>query len=219
MLNKKIPAYFALGFAAAIVLGFALTTKTKAITVTWSDNLAADFTFKNIWSYSTGIYKNNYGQLVCDGLCPEESYRMLDKNGRIIKDSISRYYKVIDTTHLFHSIECEAWCYEYAGTDYMNVVQKNKDSLFCYTLCNPATHCSLKLDIVNGTCYPRIDLNSITQKGEATYYCTDGSITIDKKLWAQGIMKAEFNFIFDHPEDPKQPMFWKGKIYSKISKL
>jgi len=41
------------------------------------------------------------------------------------------------------SIECEAWCYEWAGTNKIFAKQKSKDTIFCYTATNVATHCSL----------------------------------------------------------------------------
>lgn len=29
-------------------------------------------------------------------------------------------------------------------------------------------------------------------------------------------MKAEFSFNFEHIENPKKPIYWKGKIYARI---
>lgn len=43
------------------------------------------------------------------------------------------------------------------------------------------------------------------------------NISIDKKLWKEGIMKAVFSFDFEHKENPKEPIYWKGRIYSKIN--
>ena len=187
--------------------------------VSWVDNLSGDFSFRNKWSYPEGVYKNQYGQLSCDGICPAEIDAMTDSKGRIYKDSIKSFYKVVDTIHQKHSIKSEAWCYEWGGTDFMEVRQKSMDSIQCYTIYNAATHCSLYLDFVKDTCYPSIVLKSIVYGGEAIYYCTDGYIKIDKKLWTQGIMKAEFNFNFEHKENPQQPMYWKGKIYAKINEI
>jgi hypothetical protein len=191
--------------------------QSKPVAILWEDDLAGDYSLKSRWSYETGIYKNDHGQLVCDGLCPEESYEMLDSTGRIYKDSITAYYKIIDTTHRFHTIACDAWCYEFAGTDFITVVQKSKNRVYCQTECNPATHCSLILDIIGNKCFSKIELTSVAPRGSAVYYCANGYIKIDKKLWKQGIMKAEFNFIFDHKEKLQKTMYWKGKIYSKVS--
>ncbi len=213
-MNKLILIF---GITVSTVIASGLMGPSKAVAITWVDKLKGDYSFKNKWSYET-VSKNAYGQLICDGLCPDESYEMLDSTGRIFKDSITAYYKIVDTTHQFHTIECDAWCYEFGGTDYINVVQTSKDSIHCNTMCNAGTNCSLNLGIVKNNCFSRIELNSIVPNSNATYYCISGYIKIDKNLWKQGIMKAEFSFIFDHKEDPQKTMYWKGKIYSKINK-
>ncbi len=188
------------------------------IKIEWIKNLKGDFSFQKEWSYPEGVYKNEFGQLSCDGLCPPETDAMKDNAGKIYKDSLKAFYQLVDTTHQFHSIQSKAWCYEWAGTDFFVARQKSKDSVECYTEMNMATHCSLNLDIINGSCYPGIELNSITSSDSKIYKCSGGSIKIDEVLWKQGIIKAEFSFNFHHPEKPAQPMYWKGKIYAKIEK-
>jgi len=120
--------------------------------------------------------------------------------------------------HLFHSIECEAWCYEYNGTDFIEVNRLSKDRFHCYTLESPSTHCSLVLDILRDSCYATIDLNSVSPGGSVTFYCIKGTITIDQKLLKKGKMKAVFSFDFENKENPEQPIYWKGKIYSGINR-
>ena len=185
------------------------------IKIKWVDNLSGDFSFTKKWSYHEGIYRNEYGQLSCDGFCAPGVESMIDSNGKILKDSIQAFYKLVDTTHLRHSFASKGWCYEWAETDFIDVL-RHGDSVSCYTWTNAAMHCTLQLKIINDTCTAIIDLNSIVPGGDAIYYCTNGYITIDRKKWLKGIMKAEFNFNFGHPEDPKKPIYWKGKIYSKI---
>jgi len=186
------------------------------ITIKWVDNLQGDFSFANNWSYPEGVYKNEFGQISCDGLCPDEIEVMKDSTGRIYEDSLHVFYEFIDTTHQMHSIQCEAWCYEWAGTDFIEVFRKNEKSVNCFTMTGIDTHCSLNIEILGDTCYVLIDLKSIDQGGDAIFYCTSGYITIDKKYWHEGIMKAEFSFNFEHIENPKKPIYWKGKIYAKI---
>lgn len=115
-----------------------------------------------------------------------------------------------------HSLESEAWCYEYAGVSEIKVVETGKDSIECYTLTNAATHSTLNFSIVNGmVSNPRIELNSVTGK-KRTYFCNKALMKVDKKAFQKGIFKAEFDMTFNHVEDPKKEMFWKGKIYAKI---
>ena len=175
-----------------------------------------NFSFSYKWEYSEGVFKNKFGQISCDRFCPDEIESMKDENGKIIKDSLKAFYKLVDTSHLQHSISSTAWCYEWAGTDFIGASKKSTDTIFLSTALNAATHCSLELSIVGDHCYPLINLISIVRGGSAVYYCTGGSITIDKTLFQKGIVKAIFNFNFKHEEYPKQPMFWKGKIYAPI---
>ena len=89
----------------------------RKIKIQWVDNLPGDFSFSKKWDYPEGIYKNEFGQLSCDGICQEEVYAMMDSAGKIYKDSLAAFYKIVDTAHQYHSIKADAWCYEYAGTD------------------------------------------------------------------------------------------------------
>jgi len=186
------------------------------ITIKWVDNLQGDFSFANNWSYPEGVYKNEFGQISCDGLCPDEIEVMKDSTGRIYEDSLHAFYEFIDTTHQMHSIQCEAWCYEWAGTDFIEVFRKSENIVNCFTITGINTHCSLNIEIIGDTCYVVIDLKSIDQGGDAIFYCTSGYITINKKYWTEGVMQAEFSFNFEHIENPPKPIYWKGKIYAKI---
>ena len=115
-------------------------------------------------------------------------------------------------------MNCEAWCYEYAGISEIKAVRISKDTIKCYTSSNIATHSTLNFYIVKNQINKlRIELNSIVG-GKRTYKCNEGYMKIDKNLFKKGIFKSEFDFKFDHPENPSKSMFWKGKIYTKIKK-
>jgi hypothetical protein len=96
------------------------------INIEWSRNIEGDFSFAEKWSYPEGVYRNTYGQLGCDGFCPPEIDLMMDSTGLIYSDSLKAFYKLIDTTHLSHTIQCEAWCYEWAGTDFITARKKRQ---------------------------------------------------------------------------------------------
>ncbi|MOA06695.1 hypothetical protein D3C78_1263500 [compost metagenome] len=91
------------------------------------------------------------------------------------------------------------------------------DTVACFTANNAATHTSLNLKIANDKCIPTIELNSITNAGTKTYSYKRGAIKIDKNMWDKGVLKAEFDFEFNHQESSKEPMYWKGKIYTSIN--
>ena len=186
------------------------------VSLKWVDNLRGDFSFKDDWSYPEGVYRNEFGQLSCDGFCPPETDKMKDENGKIYENFLEAFYGLVDTTHFFHSLKSEAWTYEWAGTNFITVKRKNKDTVVCFTQNNAATHSSLNLIITKNAVKPTIVLNSIFgRNGEKTYHCKSGQMIIDKKLWNEGILKATFDFNFYHNENPNE-MYWKGSIYAKI---
>lgn len=197
------------------------------VKVQWLNKLPGDYSFKNKWDYPEGVYKNEYGQLVCDGLCPEGIEGMLDSNGRIYKDSIAVYYKLLDTSHQYHAIVSESTAPEWGSTDYITVTSLSKGKstkrgrFYCSTFCNAATHSSLTLSIVNGICYAQINFNSIKSAPNDDMRrlipATGGYIKIDQTYLTKGIMKAEFSFDFADELHKTSKIFWKGKIYQRIS--
>jgi hypothetical protein len=217
---KRSVLIFGLIFISSYLWGQSSKGTVKSasipIPIKWVNNLSGDFSFASNWSYPEGVYKNEYGQLSCDGLCPPEIDAMKDSTGRIYEDSLRAFYKIIDTSHQIHTFQSKAWVYEWAGTNFIEVLRKNKDSIYCSTTTSNATHCSLILEIIKNDCYASMDLISIVPGGNSKYYCTDGFITIDKKLWEKGVMKAKFNINFGIEEETKRPIFWKGKIYANI---
>ncbi len=192
--------------------------KDTEIKIQWIKNLCGNFDFRTKWSYSEGIYRNKFGQLSCDGFCPEGTELMKDSAGKIYTDSLTKFYQLVDTTHQFHSIECDAWCYEWTGTNFITAKQITENQTICSTHLNLATHCQLFLEINNDICIPRIELNSIMSNELKTYYCKGGFIKIDSNLWTKGILKAEFDFYFNNTDEPDQKMYWEGKIYTIIEK-
>ncbi len=214
--NKmKLLLYFLL-IVGAIACDSTNKLKPGQIPITWQDSIAGDFSFKEQWDYAERVYKNEFGQLSCDGLCPSEIDNMKDENGKIYNDSLQAFYKLIDTTHQSHSIQSDATTYEWTGTDFITIEKHGNDSIVCYTQTNSATHSSLNLIISKNIVTPSISFTSIATTGTETYLCNGGQIAIDQNLWHKGIMKATFNITFNHKKKSNKPMYWKGKIYAKI---
>ncbi|GAB6008935.1 hypothetical protein [Dysgonomonas reticulitermitis] len=199
-----------------LVLILSSCKKDGSIKVEWTDGLKGDFSFTDKWSYDEGISYNEYGQLVCDGLCDDNSYNMLDEDGRIYPDSLHRYYQLVDTAHHYRTIESEAQCYEWAGTDFAYAYRKD-DTIKCYTGCNVGTHSSLQIDIIEDICIPQVELNGVSSSGLQYFNGISGKMKIDKTLFDQGILKAEFDFTFEDLANPQEPVWWKGRIQTKIS--
>lgn len=190
---------------------------SRPVEIQWVDSLPGDFTFRKQWSYQPGVSRQPNGQVMCDGLCPPGTEAMLDASGNILPDSLRAYYRLVDTTHLYHTLASEAHCYEWAGADFIAACRRH-DTIAADTYCNPATHSSLRIRIVGDRCYAKILENSIAasrEKKRRVYYCTNGEMSIDKKLLAKGILKATFEFSFQAPR-AMRPMYWRGRIYKKI---
>lgn len=200
------------------ILSFTKKDETKWISIEWVDNIENDFSFNKKWSYPEGVYKNKFGQLSCDGICPPEIDRMKNAEGKIYTDSLNAFYEVVDTTHLFHSIKSEAWTYEWAGTDFMTFKKQADNLIIGESLCNVSTHSSLNIKIKNDSVIAWIDFNSIRDLGQHRFPMTHGQITLDKQLFDQGIIKAEFDLKFTNTLNPEKELYWKGLIYSKIEK-
>ncbi len=193
--------------------------QSDILKIKWVDKLEGDFSFANQWSYPEGIYKNDFGQLVCDGVCPPELDSMIDETGKIFKDSISAYYAIVDTTHLAHTIQNVAKVWEWAGTNFIEVEQKSRDTVYAYTINNLATHSSLMLTIFGDNCKAEVSLLSVTGVDNILGF-TSGYIIIDRKFWQKGIMKAKFEFRREDFFDSSgcKDFYWKGKILSPIKK-
>jgi hypothetical protein len=190
------------------------TKNNLKLKINWVEEFTQDFSFRNEWSYPLGIYRNQFDQLSCDGFCPREIDVMKDSVSRIIEDSLSVFYKLIDTTHINNSIKSDAWVYEYAGIDNI-VFKKQKDgSILGFTSCNAETHSSLHIQIRHDSITSWISYNSIKPVDIEKFPLKSGDITFDKKLFNNGIIKAEFNFKFINTLNTKKEIFWNGIIYS-----
>jgi hypothetical protein len=202
-----------------IAVGSGPDDKGSRITIQWVGDLKGDFDFRSQWDYPEGVYRNEFGQLGCDGLCPEGLESMKDSTGKIFPDSLAAFYRLVDTTHQMHSISCEAWCYEWGGTDYITAKQIETGAVLCSTQMNAGTHCRLIFKISRNACFPRIELLSVARPGTKAYYCKGGWIKIDKNHWSRGILKAEVSFDFNNTDEPGKKIFWKGRIYAKIERM
>jgi len=191
-------------------------TKQGNIIIEWTDSLAGDFSFREKWEYPAGVFRNSFGQISCDGLCPEGVWGMKNREGMIYKDSLKQFYQLVDTTHLLFTLESTSNCYEFGGTNYIEARKNENGIVKCATANNVGTHSSLQFELLQDTCLPVIELNSITELGIHQFECTDGKILVDRELWRQGILKAKFHFGFHDDLDTNRSMYWKGEIYTEI---
>lgn len=188
------------------------------ITIEWVDDLEGDFSFKDQWEYPEGVYRNQFGQLSCDGFCPSEIDRMKDDQGKIDPDSLAVFYQYVDTTHIVHSIQSEAWVYEWAGTHQMVFKQQENQTLLGQSAYTIATHSSLNIKIKGDQATAWVDFNSIRDLGKHRFPMQKGTLKIDRVLFEQGIVKAAFDWTFENTLEPERELYWKGRLYSTIDK-
>jgi hypothetical protein len=216
--NKKIMKSIVFLIIAILFITCSVTqnkqVQVKEIYVEWTDNIDNDFAFKDQWSYGEAIFRNQYGQLICDGLCPSEIYDMSDSEGRIFEDSLQRYYRLVDTTHYYHSIVIDERQPDSLG--YIYVKQLSKDSIECITAGGVSTSKLLQIQIVKNVCFPVVKWASPAPNSDWTYPCVGGSLKIDKSYWKQGIMKSLFTFTFYDEFGDKKTFTLTGKIYADI---
>ena len=192
------------------------------VTFEWKDSIQDDFSFTENWTYGEGIYLNNWGQLSCDGLCPSEIYDLMDAQGRIYDDSLTKFYTLIDTTHRHFTHEGTARVYEFAGCNYAYAT-KLQGKVHVQTEVNVATHSSLHIvfdpEVPFAERKFKIYLlyNSVRPVPRAVFIALNGEIEISRAKFEEGIVQLRFDLSFQSEEnDPNGLQTWKGKIVTKI---
>ncbi len=186
--------------------------------IEWVEEIESHYAFTNNWSYPEGIYLNRFGQLSCDGICPIEIDEMKGHEGRIKEESLKAFYEIIDTTHLFHSLESESNAPEFAGSNFIEIKSHNKEHIKISTSTNAGTHSSLSIEIDKSKFIAWINLYSITSIGNHKFKISKGNLIIDKKSWEQGILKAKFDLTFENTlkKIKLKTFYWKGRMLKKI---
>lgn len=176
------------------------------------------FSFTQKWSYPEGVYLSQYGQLICDGLCPEGAENYINEQGKIGPQSLEKYYEIVDTTHYFHTFFSNSNAPEFAGSNFISAVRHLDGSILCESANNVATHSSLHLKLDGTNLIAWIEVNSINPSiGRKKLQCISANFNLSDRAYEKGFLKAEFNLLFAntiHPENGD--IYWNGKICTKI---
>lgn len=187
-------------------------TKGYLIPISWFDELRGDFSFSNKWKFTDGIYLNDYQQIIC-WKCPPRPDKMLDKRRKIIADSMAIFYKLIDSTRHYFSLDSRSTLTDMNGNHFISVKKYGEFTLEGFTNNNDGVNCSfffrIKDDFIDSWIY--VKDNSKTK----IYYLKEGKFFADKKAFEKEILKAKFSFIYQS-ENGFKPLYWSGKIYAKI---
>jgi hypothetical protein len=180
------------------------------------DKIDADFSFIEDWDYDWGIYENQYGQLSCDGFCPDRAYDM-KIDGRIPEDSLTAFYEVVDTSHLHYTMQSEAQMYEWTGCDYIYICRNPHGFIFAETEITPGTHSTLYCEIFNGAAQVWANYNSISAQQPRDFLLKSGFIKVENKAYQSDTIKAQFDLEFLNTLESDNPLTWKGLIYAPIN--
>ena len=186
--------------------------------IDWVKNISSNFDFSSNWSYPEGVYRNQYGQLSCDGICPIEIDEMKDEHGKIKGNFLKTFYEIIDTTHLFYSIHSETNAPEYTEANFISIKYIDDKEIIIRSKSNISTHSSLNVLIKDSTFSAWIDVKSITPNGNHRFKLKNGTLKVEEESWKKGILKAVFDLKFEDTLFKKKEMFWKGKLLKTINK-
>ena len=143
---------------------------SSAIDITWKDSLQGDFSFAQQWRYPEGVYKNQFGQISCDGICPPKTDGMKDEDGKIYEDSLQDFYKLVDTTHIYSTMQSEGTAIEFTDSPQITVKRIDKDTIEAFTNLNSATHSLLKIKIINDHYFvSTVELISVRNENKLIY--------------------------------------------------
>ncbi|XOV67212.1 MAG: hypothetical protein ACFHU9_16475 [Fluviicola sp.] len=140
---------------------------------------------------------------------------MKDDQGKIKEDFLTDFYALVDTTHLPHTIQCEASMYEFAGTNFIEFAEI-ENGVIGTTRANAATHSTLSIQIKDGVCYAWVNFNSIQDQGIERFDLQVGRMILDKTSFEDGIIKGSFDFRFMNHLDAEKPLYWRGTILSTV---
>ena len=190
---------------------------SQTFPIKWENKLDADFRFTQKWQYPEGVYHNQFGQLSCDGMCPVEIDEMKDEKGKIREKSLKAFYKIVDTTHQYFSLESETNVPEFFTANLVEVKRQGDRKIRLISERNASTHSRLIIEIDQSDFSAWIDYNSITTIGRHQFELKSGSLRIEKASFHKGILKAEFDFSFENYLDQGEEIYWKGKIYKEMT--
>jgi hypothetical protein len=188
------------------------------IEIEWVDQIDDNFEFASHWECNAGVSLNRHGQLSCDGLCPQRSHAMKDKNGEVFADSLTAFYSIVDTSHQFYTLRSESNAYEFLDANFASATRISNGVTLCYSHPSIATHSALQLAFKENEATAFIDFNSTTDIERMIFLCIGGVIKMDGEAFKSGMIKAEFDLQFFNALDEANPIFWKGVICTEIER-
>jgi len=183
--------------------------------VSWLKNIKGNFSFISKWSYAVNVGLNDAQQIACIRNCSKKVEKMMDKEGLIISDSTDVYYSIVDSTRKYHTLESRSTLNDWIPSNFIKVRKFGNFTIEGNVINDSLSQCSL---------FFRMKGNQLTawayhkpQKGNYKIFrLNGGKITLDEEAFEKGVFKAIFSFTFENEINSLKPLFWSGKICTKI---
>ena len=194
-------------------------TKVQGISIplSWFTDLKGDYSFASKWEFSRDIKINDFNQIICEPCSPRTS-KMLDRRQKIIADSMVVFYKEIDSSKHYYSLESRCTAENWEETNFISVRKYGDFIIEGNVLNNENNSFSLFFRIKNDFVTSWIYCKS--ENGESSILSLkEGKFFIDKIAFDKGILKAKFSFVYNNPKNSLKALYWSGKMYSKIASI
>jgi hypothetical protein len=185
------------------------------IEISWFTNLKGNFSFASKWSYAANVGLNDAQQIACIQNCSERVQKMMNDDGLIISDSTDTYYQIVDSTRKYHTLESRSTLTDWKPSNFIKVRKYGNFIVEGSVLADSTSKCSvffrIKDNFLTAWAYHKSD------NGKSTIFrLNGGKIFMDDAAFSKGIFKATFSFTFENEVNSLKPLYWSGKIYTKI---
>ncbi|MBL7812638.1 MAG: hypothetical protein JNL57_10485 [Bacteroidetes bacterium] len=189
-------------------------TGADKVSIQWKDSVPGDYSFSREWSYNVNVFRNQKGQLVCDGFCDPQLEKLRTKDGIIPVKNRKAYYAAFDTSHFQCNAVISSTMPEFIGSRFF-AIRNTGDTFFLKTHGDPANHSWLELTLMGDSVKCNTRLLSISSDKNRHYEFLRGTVELDKNQYARRQLRGKFYLVFRESESGKH-MAWEGRMDGKL---
>lgn len=220
-INRKISLKRIQNLILFVLFGFFIKSSSTykeddiQIEISWFTNLKGNFSFASKWSFADNVGLNVAQQIACLQNCHERIQKMMDEDGLIISDSTDAYYLLVDSTRKYHTLQSRSTFSDWKPSDFIKIRKYGNFTIEGSVIADSTSKCSvffrIKDNYLTAWAY-----HKPTNGATKIFKLDGGKIFLDKEAFDKGIFKATFSFTFNNDINSLKPLYWSGKIYSKI---
>ena len=207
--------FLLVGFGFILKSNIVNSNDEAYIQIQWFTNLKGNFSFASKWSFADNVGLNAAQQIACLQNCPERIQKMMDEDGLIISDSTDAYYLLVDSTRKYHTLQSRSTLSDWKPSDFIKIRKYGNFTIEGSVIADSTSKCSVFFRIKDNylTAWA---FHKPTNGSTKIVHLNGGKIFLDKEAFDKGIFKATFSFTFENDINSLKPLYWSGKIYSKI---